>query len=291
LLQTFIWTSKCEHRAKSKDTEKCNEIMASPVNRTVEAVFVLNYLVHRATQIATRRYEPRVTNCAIESALLRWCHPCTPRATARAILKEGFVELKEVKMYSDYKSPYAYLAFDPAFALERRFRIRLRWIPFQLRIKGKGERSQYSEYKARYSYLDARRSAKPRGLLIRGPLKIFDTRPALIGGLYAQTQGRLNDYSRRAFELFFRREFEADQPDAVVTLIESLGMSGEAFQDYLAGAGVEAYEQAQSEAAADNIFGVPIFVFEREPFWGHDRIPVLEERLTQAGLALAPDKA
>ena len=51
------------------------------------------------------------------------------------------MDLKEVKMYSDYKSPYAYLAFDPAFDLERRFRIRLRWIPFQLRIKGKGERS------------------------------------------------------------------------------------------------------------------------------------------------------
>src|SRR5580698_4873913 len=198
------------------------------------------------------------------------------------------MELKEVKMYSDYKSPYAYLAFDPAFDLERRFRIRLRWIPFQLRIKGKGERSQYSEYKARYSYLDARRWAKPRGLLIRGPLKIFDTRPALIGGLYAETQGRLIDYSRKAFELFFRREFEADQPDAVVTLIENLGMSGEAFRAYLTRAGAEAYEQAQVQAAADNIFGVPIFVFEREPFWGHDRIPVLEERLTEAGLALSP---
>ncbi len=201
------------------------------------------------------------------------------------------MELKEVKMYSDYKSPYAYLAFDPAFDLERRFRIRLRWIPFQLRIKGKGERSQYSEYKARYSYLDARRWAKPRGLLIRGPLKIFDTRPALIGGLYAETQGRLIDYSRKAFELFFRREFEADQPDAVVTLIENLGMSGEAFRDYLTGPGAEAYEKAQVQAAADNIFGVPIFVFEREPFWGHDRIPVLEERLTEAGLAFSPEKA
>ncbi len=166
-----------------------------------------------------------------------------------SIFKEGDVDLKEVKMYSDYKSPYAYLAFDPAFDLERRFRIRLRWIPFQLRIKGKGERSQYSEYKARYSYLDARRSAKPRGLLIRGPLKIYDTRPALIGGLYAQAQGCLIDYSRRAFELFFRREFEADQPDAVVTLIQNLGMSPEAFRDYLTGAGVEAYEQAQAEAA------------------------------------------
>ena len=27
----------------------------------------------------------------------------------------------EVKMYSDFKSPYAFLAFDPAFALEDKY--------------------------------------------------------------------------------------------------------------------------------------------------------------------------
>lgn len=195
-------------------------------------------------------------------------------------------QTKEVKMYSDYKSPFAFLAFDPAFALERRYRIRLRWIPFQLRIKGKGERSVYSEYKARYSYLDARRWAKPRGLVIRGPLKVYDTTPALIGGLFAESQGRLLDYSRRTYELFFKLELEIDQPDAVAGVIASLGLSAEEYRDYLAGEGVRAYERAQQEAAADHVFGVPVFLFEDEPFWGHDRLPVLEERLTEAGLAL-----
>jgi 2-hydroxychromene-2-carboxylate isomerase len=195
------------------------------------------------------------------------------------------MEAKEIKMYSDYKSPFAYLAFDPAFALEKKFRIRLRWIPFQLRIKGKGERSQYSEYKARYSYLDARRWAKPRGLTIKGPLKVYDTTPALIGGLFAEKHGRLLDYSRKAYELFFRREFEADQPDAVAAVIASLGLDAAVFRDYLADEGARAYQRAQDEAAADHVFGVPLFIFEGEPFWGHDRIPVLEQRLTEAGLA------
>jgi 2-hydroxychromene-2-carboxylate isomerase len=56
------------------------------------------------------------------------------------------MERKELKMYSDYKSPFAYLAFDPAFALQERFAVRLRWIPFQLRIKDRGRRSVYSDY-------------------------------------------------------------------------------------------------------------------------------------------------
>ena len=46
-----------------------------------------------------------------------------------------------LKMYSDYKSPYAWLAFDPAFALEQKFAVTLKWIPFQLRLKGSGQRS------------------------------------------------------------------------------------------------------------------------------------------------------
>lgn len=196
------------------------------------------------------------------------------------------MQAREVKMYSDYKSPFAYLAFDPAFEMERRFHVRIRWIPFQLRIKDKGERSLYSEYKARYSYLDARRWAKPRGLIIKGPLKVYDTTPALIGGLYAGQCGRLLDYSRRVYELFFRREFEADQPDAVAALLASLGLDAGEYRAYLTGEGALAYERAQSEAAADHIFGVPIFIFEGEPFWGHDRLPILEQRLTQAGLAI-----
>jgi 2-hydroxychromene-2-carboxylate isomerase len=31
---------------------------------------------------------------------------------------------------------------------------------------------------------------------------------------------------------------------------------------------------------------VPIFLFDGEPFWGHDRLPVLEQRLAEAGLRI-----
>ena len=196
------------------------------------------------------------------------------------------MERKEVKMYSDYKSPFAYLAFDPAFELEQRYQIRLRWIPFQLRIKGKGERSIYSEHKARYSYLDARRWAAPRGITIRGPLKVYDTTPALIGGLFAERHGRLIDYSRKVYEMFFRRELEVDQPEAVAKVIEGLGLSADEYRTYLSGQGAQDYERSQQEAEADHVFGVPLFFFEGEPFWGHDRIPVLEEKLTAAGLKI-----
>jgi 2-hydroxychromene-2-carboxylate isomerase len=195
----------------------------------------------------------------------------------------------QVKMYSDYKSPYAFLAFDPGLALERKFNVQVRWRPFQLRIKGKGERSVYSEHKVKYSYLDARRWAntRPGGLILKGPLKVYDTTPALVGGLFAEKEGRLVEYSRAVFERFFKRELEADQPDAVAAVIASLGMSEAGYREYLAGEGMRAYEAALAEAAEDRIFGVPMFIFRGEPFWGHDRIGLLEQRLTEAGLQRA----
>ena len=191
----------------------------------------------------------------------------------------------EVKMYSDFKSPYAYLAFDPAFALEDKYHITLKWKPFQLRLKGKGERSQYSEYKAKYSYMDARRWANMRGgLMIRGPLKIFDTTPALIGGLYAEKHGKLRAYGNRVFDLFFKRELAADEADAVATVFESVGLSAQGYRDYLTGIGATDYARAQQDAVTDQVFGVPLFFFNGEQFWGYDRMGLLEQRLTEAGL-------
>ena len=197
-------------------------------------------------------------------------------------------EREELKMYTDFKSPYAWLAFDPVFALEEKYAVRVKWMPFQLRLKGSGQRSVYSEYKVKYSYMDARRTANERGdkKMIRGPLKIYDTGPALIGGLFAEKQGRLVEYGRKVYELFFNRQLAVDEVDAMADFIASMGMSAADYREYLAGPGKEEYEAAQQQATADQIFGVPICVFRGEQFWGNDRVPMLEGRLRSAGLAL-----
>jgi len=196
---------------------------------------------------------------------------------------------EELKMYSDYKSPFAWLAFDPAFALEERFAVKVKWKPFQLRIKGSGQRSVYSEYKVKYSYMDARRTANERDdkKIIRGPLKIYDTAPALIGGLFAEKNGKIVEYSRRVYELFFKRELAVDEVDAMTRFMDEFGLSGADYRTYFDGDGQRDYENAQQEASVDQIFGVPICIFRGEKFWGNDRIPMLERRLEQAGLSLS----
>ena len=199
---------------------------------------------------------------------------------------------EELKLYFDYKSPYAYLAAAPTFALPERFAVRVRWIPFTLRIKGKGERSVYSEWKARYSYMDARRWANRRGgFPIKGPLKVYDSSPALIGALFAQDRDFFRLYSETVYRRFFERALEIDQADSIAALMTELGHDGEAYRAFLAGEGRPRLEACIEEAHADCVFGVPIFVLRGEVFWGHDRMPLLEERLAEHGLARADTAA
>jgi len=188
---------------------------------------------------------------------------------------------------------------EPALALTRRIDVAARFIPFTLRIKGPGERSIYSEWKARYSYMDARRWANRRGgFMIRGPRKVYDSSPALIGGLFAQQVSRsepqasgdqqrerfFDRYSLAVFARFFEHRLEIDDSAQVAELIGELGHDPAAYLEFLAGDGAKQLDACIEEAHADHVFGVPLFVLNGEQFWGHDRMPLLEERLTELGL-------
>src|ERR1700741_199577 len=110
---------------------------------------------------------------------------------------------RTIKIYSDYKSPYASLAKDPAYDLERDTGARLDWLPYTLDIPAylgsakvgadgtilEETRNAHQWRRVKYSYMDCRREANRRGLTIRGPRKIFDSSLANIGLLYAKHHG------------------------------------------------------------------------------------------------------
>ena len=109
---------------------------------------------------------------------------------------------RTIKLYSDYKSPYAYLAKDLAYELERDTGVRVDWLPYTLDIPAylgsakvdahgnvlEENRNAHQWRRVKYSYMDCRREANRRGLTIRGPRKIFDSSLANIGLLYAKRQ-------------------------------------------------------------------------------------------------------
>lgn len=193
-----------------------------------------------------------------------------------------------IKLYFDYKSPFAYLAKDEAYALEEDYHVHIEWLPYVLDIpEALGDlptRTQQQWRKIRYLYMDARRWANKKGLVVRGPQKIFDSSVAAIGMLYAQRQGKFRPYHDRVYERFWRRELDIEDQNAIAAILVEIGANGEGFLTYIAGAGRADLAAIQQRAEADEIFGVPIFIVEDEMFWGHDRVPLLREKLDVMGV-------
>jgi 2-hydroxychromene-2-carboxylate isomerase len=197
-----------------------------------------------------------------------------------------------VKLYFAYTSPFTYLAMEPAYELERSYRITLRFIPYGVNIRqvygGEVEaRDERNRRKLRYLYLDARRLAAERGLTIRPPKKIFSARLAFYGGMCAEDQGLFRPYADRVFERFWKRELEVEDPDALAAILSEVGTDTGQFRRYIADEAAEAKPRLKAcfaEAQHDQVFGVPTFVIEGERFWGYDRIEWIKRKLDDLGL-------
>jgi len=188
-----------------------------------------------------------------------------------------------VTLYIDYKSPYAYLVKDPAYALEREFGIEFTWLPYVLNIPdflGTVEgRNPHQWRRVRYSYMDARRLANRRGLTVRGPQKIFDSSLAAIGMLYAQRQLTFRKYNDIVFERFWKRELDIEDRRAIAEVLKQSGADTAGFANFADGEGRRELERICREAEAAGVFGVPTFVIDGELFWGGDRLWMVREKL------------
>jgi 2-hydroxychromene-2-carboxylate isomerase len=204
-------------------------------------------------------------------------------------------EPRTLTVYIDYKSPYAYLAKDLAYDLERDFPVRLDWLPYVLDIPSflgsarvddtgqvlEAERSAHQWRRVRYSYMDCRRQARKRGLMIRGPQKIWDSSLAAIGMVYAKRQGRavLRRYHDMTFERFWKRELDIEDPAVVGAVLAEAGADTAGFPAYLGGEGWQEVERICRNAEAIGVFGVPSFVLDGELFWGREHLPDIRAML------------
>jgi 2-hydroxychromene-2-carboxylate isomerase len=197
------------------------------------------------------------------------------------------VSLPAVILWSDYVSPYAFVAKAWAYALEADYGIDLQWRPYTLDIasfQGSVEaRDPYHWRRVRYAYMDARRFANKQGLTLKGPQKIFYARPVNAGMLYAQKHRIFRPYNDLAFHRFWRRELDPENLEAVSALLVEAG-APPGFASFYEGEGGAEHDRLRAEAEASGVFGVPTYVFDGELFWGSDRIGLLRERLDEKGV-------
>lgn len=201
--------------------------------------------------------------------------------------------MKTLVVYSDYKSPYAYLAKDLVYQLADTVPVRLDWRPYILDIPSylgsaavdadgtvlEEGRNAHQWRRVRYSYMDCRREARKRGLTIRGTQKIWDSSLAAAGMVHALRAGDtvFRRYHDAVFERFWQRALDIESVEAIAGVLAEAGAPpGFAAAAQACRTEVAAISRA---AEADGVFGVPSFVLDGEIFWGREHLPEISERL------------
>jgi 2-hydroxychromene-2-carboxylate isomerase len=200
-----------------------------------------------------------------------------------------------ITVYTDYKSPYAFLAKDRIYALAREIGAAIDWRPYVLNVPlylGSAEvgpdgtvleahRNAHQWRRIRYMFMDCRRLAAKQGLTLRSTRKIWDSAPAAAGMLFAQQAGEtvFRRYHDTVFARFWARELDIEAIDTLGSVLTEAGTDGGAFAAFLP-EGLAKVAAIGEAAESDGVFGVPSFLLDGELFWGSEHLPNIAEILS-----------
>lgn len=204
---------------------------------------------------------------------------------------------RTLKLYIDYKSPYAYLAKHAAYRLHHETAVEIDWLPYILdipaylgsaKVDGEGRvmeqnRNAHQWRRVKYSYMDVRREANRLGLTIRGTQKIWDSSLAGIGLLFAKRQGAFAAYNDEVFERFWKRDLDIEDVAVIEDVLKRAGADVSGFRAFAEDEGRRELKAVQEAAEAQGVFGVPSFLFpDGDLYWGREHLPRIREILSEA---------
>ena len=200
-----------------------------------------------------------------------------------------------VDFYIDIKSPYAYLALDPAVKMFDQLGLKLTIWPYTLDIadylgsatvnaEGKiitSNRTPHQWRRVKYSYMDCRRMANLQGKTILGTQKIWDSSLFSIAHLWIKEKSEqtLLPFLRESFQLFWKRELDIENEQVVSSLLKKFQLDSAEFMSWKE-ANRNSVASLMDAALSKGIFGVPTFVFEEEIFWGSEKLELIKARAT-----------
>ena len=195
-----------------------------------------------------------------------------------------------IDFYFDFSSPYGYLASERIDALGARFGRTVHWHPILLGVifKQTGA-APLTEIplKGAYSKRDFERSARLMKIPFAMPtlFPIPSQAPARVMlWIASRNSEAAKAYVKVAYRAFFVEGFNISEPATAAALAAGLGHDR---VGALAAIDDPVYKSALKteieQAIARGVCGSPFFIVDNEPFWGADRLAMLEEWLKTGG--------
>ena len=195
-----------------------------------------------------------------------------------------------IDFYFEFSSPYGYIASQVVDEFEGRVGRPVTWRPMLLgpvfKLTGQAPLIDIP-MKGAYSKHDFSRSAR----LHKVPYKHPETFP--IGTVAAcrafywvadRDPAQARKLAKALYKAYFVEGVDIGAPAAVLEVAKSAGVDTAQLAAALEDPAVKDRAKREVDAAiAAGVFGSPFFIVDGEPFWGVDRLPMLEQWVKSGG--------
>ena len=199
-------------------------------------------------------------------------------------------ETRPVAFYFEFSSPYGYIASQVADGLEQRIGRPLDWRPILLgpifKVTGTGPLTQIP-LKGDYSKRDFDRSARQLKVPYRHPENFPIGTVAACRAFYwlkDRDPAAARRLAKALYTAYFVDSRDISSPATVLAVAKEAGFDAAELEAAIGEPSVkERVKREVDDAIAAGVFGSPFFIADGEPFWGVDRIPMLEAWVKSGG--------
>lgn len=194
---------------------------------------------------------------------------------------------RQVDYYFSFQSPWAYVGHKAFRDLVSAYDIKVNYKPVVLvdlfSETGGLPLMKRHPVRQRYRMVELQRWRDKRGLKFHLQPANWPFNARLADGVViAAVEAGLDPdkYLARGFAAVWEDQLSLSDPATVAKLADESGLPGKELVDRSEqeAIGVD-YEQNRQDALANDVFGSPAYVLDREVFWGQDRIDLLEDAL------------
>ena len=197
---------------------------------------------------------------------------------------------KPIEFYFDFSSPYGYFAAERIDALGEKYGRAVSWHPTLLGVifkqTGMAPLTQVP-LKGAYATHDFSRTARLMEIPFVMPsvFPISTQAPARVMLWIAEHNAEAaKAYAKVAYRAYFADGFDISKPDTAAALAAGLGHDRNAAMAAIDDPQFKSALKSEVEKAiANGVFGSPFIIVDSEPFWGADRLAMVDEWLKTGG--------
>ncbi|HVJ32233.1 MAG TPA: 2-hydroxychromene-2-carboxylate isomerase [Terriglobia bacterium] len=195
-----------------------------------------------------------------------------------------------IEFWFDFSSPYGYFGALQIEALAAKHERRLLWRPYLLGVAFKTTGMQpllHMPLRGDYARHDWTRTARHAGIPFTLPASFPTATVAAARAAYWLERERpdlLGRFVLAVYRAYFSEGREIHAPAGVVEIAGGIGADRPQLQAAMASPALkDRLRIINEEAVSRGIFGSPFIIADGEPFWGADRLPMVDEWLQRGG--------